>query len=50
MDSDIATFKTIIDQADYGTVIVDLKGTVLYANNAFAKMHGYSLDEVLGKT
>jgi PAS domain S-box-containing protein len=49
VDSDIAKFKTIIDQADYGTAIVDLEGTVLYVNEAFAVMHGYTIDEVLGK-
>ncbi len=49
VDSDIAKFKTIIDQADYGTAVVDLEGTVLYVNEAFAVMHGYTPEEVTGK-
>lgn len=42
-------FKTICDRADYGVVIRDLKGHFVYVNDAFARMHGYAPEELLGK-
>ncbi len=42
-------FKTIIEQAAYGTGITDLDGKLLYLNKAFANMHGYKPHELIGK-
>lgn len=42
-------FKTISDKAGYGVLIIDLEGTILYANDSFARMHGYKLSEIIGK-
>ncbi|HQO78400.1 MAG TPA: PAS domain-containing protein, partial [Thermodesulfobacteriota bacterium] len=42
-------FKIISDEANSGNAICDLKGTFLYVNEAFARMHGYTTEELLGK-
>ncbi len=46
---EISKFKTISEQANYGTVIADPQGTILYTNQNFAEMHGYSREELIGK-
>lgn len=42
-------FKGIIDIMDYGVAISDLNGNIIYVNNYFANMHGYSPKELIGK-
>jgi PAS domain S-box-containing protein len=42
-------FKTISDKARYGIAIVGLEGNVSYNNTAYAEMHGYTPDELIGK-
>jgi len=42
-------FKTISDKAGYGVAISDIEGNLLYCNNSFAEMHGYTADELVGK-
>jgi PAS domain S-box-containing protein len=42
-------FRTITDRASYGVVIRDLKGYFVYVNEAFAKMHDYKAEELIGK-
>ncbi len=42
-------YKTLIDLAPDGIVTVSLRGVVTSVNNAFLKITGYDLDEVLGK-
>lgn len=49
MEKNYKKFKKISDEADYGSVIYDLQGTILYGNDAFAKMHGYTMDNLIGK-
>ncbi len=46
---ELRKFKTISDSANYGAVITDLRRRVIYANDAYARMHGYPADEVIGK-
>ncbi|MFC1833804.1 ATP-binding protein [Thermodesulfobacteriota bacterium] len=48
-EEELRKFKTISDQANYGTAMTDLEGNLIYANEAFAKMHGYARDEILGR-
>lgn len=48
-EEEITKFKTISDRASYGISISDLEGGIHYANNAFAKMFGYTIDELMGK-
>jgi diguanylate cyclase (GGDEF)-like protein/PAS domain S-box-containing protein len=38
-----------IEQSSEGIAIADLDGKLIYLNNAFSKMHGYSSDELIGK-
>lgn len=49
MEKNFKKFKKISDEADYGSVIYDLNGNILYGNNAFTRMHGYHDDELIGK-
>lgn len=49
MEKNYKKFKKISDEADYGSVIYDLTGTILYGNNSFAQMHGYQINELIGK-
>ena len=38
-----------IEQSSEGIAVVDLDGNLKYSNDAFAKIHGYSLKEIIGK-
>ncbi|MBM4137598.1 MAG: PAS domain S-box protein, partial [Nitrospira sp.] len=48
-EEEIRKFKTIADRAGYGVVISDLEGNLLYLNESFAKMHGYTAEELIGR-
>ncbi|MEN6303595.1 MAG: PAS domain S-box protein [Armatimonadia bacterium] len=50
VEGELKQFKTISDQANYGSVIVDASYNVLYCNEAYARMHGYGRHELLGKS
>lgn len=43
-----ARFRTIFDRAGIGMTVVDMRGKVLAANPAFARLIGYDLDELPG--
>jgi PAS domain S-box-containing protein len=45
---DVVKFRTIIEQSNYGSAIADLKGELIYVNPAFAAMHGYTVEEMMG--
>lgn len=45
---DLDIFRNLADTSKYGIAIVDINGTILYLNEAFATMHGYSPEEVPG--
>ncbi|MDX9845654.1 MAG: PAS domain S-box protein [Tenuifilaceae bacterium] len=49
-EEEIRKFKTISDKAVHGSVITDLNGNLLYINDYFAQIHGYTKDELVGKT
>jgi len=38
-----------VEQSSEGIAVVDLDGNLKYLNDAFAKMHGYSPDDLIGK-
>lgn len=40
---------TAVDQSIDGIAIADLNGTIQYVNTAWAKMHGWPADELIGK-
>ncbi|MHA1650750.1 MAG: PAS domain S-box protein [Candidatus Helarchaeota archaeon] len=46
---ELKRFKTISDNANYGMAISDLQGNLIYINDYFAKVHGYTPDELIGK-
>ncbi|MEI7522905.1 MAG: PAS domain S-box protein [Mariniphaga sp.] len=48
-EQEILKFRTIAEQANYGSAITTLDGRILYINAAFAHMHGYEPNELLGK-
>ena len=48
-EKDLRKFKSISDQAAYGAAIADLNGNLVYANDAFARMHGRTAREIVGQ-
>lgn len=47
-DEAVRKFRIISDQANYGTAIAHLDGTLQYVNEAYARMHGYAPEELMG--
>jgi PAS domain S-box-containing protein len=41
--------KLAVEQAADGIAMADLEGNIKFVNGAWAKMHGYSADEIIGK-
>ncbi|MBK8780774.1 MAG: PAS domain S-box protein [Anaerolineales bacterium] len=41
--------QSAVEQTGDGIALADLNGNVLYANPAWAEMHGYIVDKILGK-
>ncbi|NOY51137.1 MAG: PAS domain S-box protein [Chlorobi bacterium] len=41
-DEEIRKFKTITDSANYGCLLTDLDGNIIYCNDAYAQMHKLS--------
>lgn len=49
-EEEMRKFRIISDQASYGTVITEFETRkITYCNEAFAKMHGYEIHELIGK-
>ena len=48
-ETEMRKFRMISDMANYGNAIADLNGVMVYSNNEFARMHGYTADEMIGK-
>jgi len=48
-EEEIRKFKTISDKANHGNAIMDLERKLIYVNECFARMHGYSPAEILGR-
>ncbi|MFC1833100.1 PAS domain S-box protein [Thermodesulfobacteriota bacterium] len=46
---EILKFKTITDEATYGSATSSLDGYLTYVNRAFAEMHGMSVHDLIGK-
>lgn len=49
LEKQLYQLKTAIDTMRLGVTISDLEGHILYVNPADARMHGYTVDELLGK-
>lgn len=48
-EEELRKFRTITDQATYGCTIVSPDGILLYANEAFARMHGWEVNDIVGR-
>ena len=42
-------FRTLVENANDGIYIRDAEGTIVYANEKFAGIHGYPLEEIVGR-
>jgi nitrogen fixation negative regulator NifL len=42
-------YRQAVDQADLAISITDAKANILFANNAFSRVTGYSTEEIIGK-
>lgn len=47
--AELRRFKIITDRASYGAAIFTLEGVLEYVNEQFARMHGFSREELLGQ-
>ena len=48
-EQELRKFKTISDRAGYGAAVSRPDGNLVYVNQSFAKMHGYTVEELIGK-
>ncbi len=49
VEKDLFRFKKLFDSANFGLAICKLDGEVVYLNDYFARSHGYSVREIIGK-
>lgn len=47
-EKEIKKLSSAVEQSNDGIVICDLEENLIYMNNAFAKMHGYSPEKMVG--
>jgi len=48
-EEELRLLSSVAEQSTEGMAVVDLEGNLLFVNNAFAAMHGYTADELAGK-
>lgn len=48
-ESEIRKFRTISDNAVHGNAITNLDGDIIYVNDYFARIHGYTPEALLGR-
>jgi len=48
-EDEIRKFKTMTDNAEHGASITSIEGELVYVNKAYARMHGYAPEELIGK-
>jgi PAS domain S-box-containing protein len=49
MEDGLRLFRTAVQSLPLGITITDLNGKVIFTNTIEAKMHGYTVDELLGR-
>lgn len=49
IEEELLRLRTAVEQAVDGIAIADLNGYIQFVNLAWAKMHGYSVNELIGK-
>jgi len=47
-EEELKKFKTVSDKSLQGNAIVDPEGNIIYINNYFSKVHGYTADKLIG--
>ena len=48
-EEELRKLKHLSDHAGFGVAIVDLEGNLTYINDYFARIHGYTSEELIGK-
>jgi PAS domain S-box-containing protein len=48
-EAELRKFKAVTDAAPHGSALSDLAGNLQYVNDAFARMHGYTPAELVGR-
>lgn len=48
-EEELKKFRTVSDKAVHGNLITDLEGNFTYVNNRYARVHGYSPEELIGQ-
>ncbi len=48
-EEEIRKFRTIAEKANYGVAISDIDGNLIYVNEYFAAIHGYTTEQLIGK-
>ncbi len=48
-EKELLRFKRMLDHANYGFAMADIRGRVVYVNEYFARIHGYETAEVIGR-
>ncbi|MCC5840256.1 MAG: PAS domain S-box protein [Opitutales bacterium] len=49
LEEQLLEFKTGVEQAIDGIAMTDMEGNIRFVNNAWAQMHGRSVDELIGQ-
>lgn len=49
LEKQMQLLSLAIEQSSEGIAVVDMDGDLEYLNHAFAKIHGYSIEELIGK-
>jgi PAS domain S-box-containing protein len=49
MEEKLRLFEKVVETMQFGITITDEKGKILYTNPADAEMHGYQVEELIGK-
>lgn len=49
LEAERRLLQAAIDQADMGVIILDLEGTVLYANRSYGRITGFAPEEIVGR-
>ncbi len=50
IEAQVKLLSTAIEQSSEGIAVSDLKGNLIYLNKSFASQHGYTSDELIGKS
>ena len=50
LEKQIEQFETIFDTVQAGINVVDVNGKILFVNNAYCRMNGYSKQELIGRS